>query len=100
MVGVQWFLLKPHSSKGALWFAGAMLASWIVLGSFFDYIPGSTLTFDRSPDQFFVPKDMLVLSYYGLVTIWGSLLVGLVAGRIVSPKDVLSSTGSQADADE
>jgi hypothetical protein len=57
----------------------------------FDYIPGSTLTYRDSSSDFYVPLDMLVLSYYGLVIIWSSVLVGLVAARVLRPQVEMQS---------
>ena len=91
MVGLQWIFLKPHNPKGAAWFAGATLVGWIIFGGMFDYIPGSTSTYRYTSSGYYVPLDMLVLSYYGLVIIWSSVLVGLVAARVLRPQVEMQS---------
>ncbi|HAV75848.1 MAG TPA: hypothetical protein DCX53_00695 [Anaerolineae bacterium] len=94
----QYFLLKPHNSEGALLFAGASLLSWLFLGSLFDYILGPTSNDIYS--EFYIPLDILALSYYGQVIIWGSVLVGLVAKWTLIPQaetQTLSETQTRTD---
>ena len=81
MVIFQYFLLRPHNSEGALFFAVVTLLSWLIFGNMFDYVLGAAVS-DKTSD-FFVPRELRVISYYGLVTIWSSVLVGLVSARFV-----------------
>jgi len=91
MVGVQWFFLKSYTPKGAAWFAGATLVGWIIFGGLFDHIPGFELTYRNCSSDFYVPLDLVVLSYYRLVIIWSSVLVGMVAARVSRPQEEMQS---------
>lgn len=85
MVAAQYLLLRRHHPRGALWYAGISLLSMWAFGSLLDYIPGNrTRNYNLSPD-FYVEPEMLLLSFYGLVITWSSVLVGVVAARALRP---------------
>ena len=64
---LQWYLLKKHNPLGAIWFVFATLAGWIIFGKLFYYLSR--------------------LSQIGMVIIWSSMLVGVVATRFIRPVD-------------
>ena len=78
MAALQYFLLKPHNSKVALFFAVMTLIGWIISEEMF-----KNLYYDVSLDPH---GYLLVLSYHGLVIIWSSVLVGPVAARTLKVK--------------
>jgi hypothetical protein len=98
MVIFQYFLLRPHNSEGALFFAAVTLLSWLIFGNMFDYVLGAAVR-DKTSD-FFVPLELRVISYYGLVTIWSSVLVGLISARFVKSipeTETISGTHNETD---
>lgn len=85
MAAFQYFLLRKHNPQGGLFFAMATLFCWWLFGSFFYYVLGAAVS-DRT-SRLFVPMELRVLSYYGLVITWSSVLVGLIAARFIKPAD-------------
>lgn len=87
MAAFQYYLLRPHDSNGAVLFALAVLFSWWVFGSLLKYVAGSYSTPANVNSAYYVPRELRVLSFYGLVTIWSSVIVGPVAAWALKPRD-------------
>lgn len=62
----QWFILQSQNPKGALWFSGISLVGWIYFYRMWEFLP----------------------NFYeiGVIIIWSSILVGIIAARFIRPR--------------